>query len=61
MIGFALYNDIFDGSHNLEQDLHDKLVEAYSEFVVMVVEATKYYRGSSRSKSLDQKSRNQAH
>ncbi|KAJ4289220.1 hypothetical protein N0V90_011562 [Kalmusia sp. IMI 367209] len=48
MIGFALYKDIFACNSVLEDDLRDKMAEAYSEFATLVVDAIKYYKGGSR-------------
>lgn len=48
MIGFALYDDIFKQEDTLEEDVKGKIVDAYSQFVILAVEATKYYKASGR-------------
>jgi len=45
MIGFALYEGIYAGKNLLEDDLRSKIVDAYSGFIKLSIEATKYYKG----------------
>ncbi|KAF4624369.1 hypothetical protein G7Y89_g13804 [Cudoniella acicularis] len=45
MIGFALYGDIYKKKDLLEDDLRSKIISAYSLFVELSIQATKYYKG----------------
>jgi hypothetical protein len=48
MLGFSLYEAIFDQSDALEDDLRAKMIDAYTAFVIMAVDATKYYKSSGK-------------
>ncbi|KAF1949694.1 hypothetical protein CC80DRAFT_579665 [Byssothecium circinans] len=50
MLGFALYGEIFSQSDALEKDLQEKMVEAYTAFVTMAVDATKYFKASGKGR-----------
>jgi hypothetical protein len=50
MIGFALYENIFNGADDIESDLRDQMINAYCQFVNLTVDATKYYKGGGRSR-----------
>lgn len=50
MIGFALYENIFNGVDDIENDLRDQMINAYCLFVNLTVDATKYYKGGGRSR-----------
>ena len=50
MIGFALYEAIFNGGNDLEDDLREKIVDAYLMFMDLAVDATRYYKDGTRCK-----------
>ncbi|KAF2185749.1 hypothetical protein K469DRAFT_777604 [Zopfia rhizophila CBS 207.26] len=52
MIGFALYEDIFRQSNELEDDFRGEIIDAYARFVTLAVESTKYYKGGGRKRWL---------
>lgn len=44
-MGFAMYENMYTESTELESDLRTKIVHAYSVFIELAIEAIKYYKG----------------